>query len=200
MFKPSLIKLPSPAMVVAVIALVAAAAGTAGATGVVSSGHANATKATRHTTHATTRGPRGLRGPAGPRGPTGPAGATGLTGAAGPVGAVGPAGPAGPAGAKGATGPAGPQGPVGSTLGLATNSATATNVPAGTHSQTADCPAGNPHAIGGGVGSTATGETLADSYPSDAGGSSVSSPTAWTADMNTTVAGQSFTVYVICTT
>jgi hypothetical protein len=81
-----------------------------------------------------------------------------------------------------------------------TNTATATNVPAGTHSQTADCPATNPNAIGGGVGSTATGETLADSYPSLADGTSSQNPTAWTADMNTTTAGQSFTIYVICTT
>ena len=212
MLKPSLRRLPSPAMVVAVIALIAAVAGTASATGVVSNGRAKADKATK-TTHAV-RGPRGPRGPVGPAGPigktglTGPAGATGAVGPAGPAGAVGPAGPAGPAGAKGDTGPAGPKGPAGATFNLTTNSVNTGTIAAGTKPQTVDCPfepnstTVRQNAIGGGMGSPTPGITLSDSYPSDPSGNSVQAPnlpTSWTADGNIPAGGGSFTVYVICT-
>ncbi len=51
------------------------------------------------------------------------------------------------------------------------------------------------------MGTSATGITLSDSYPSDPNGVAVVSPanpTAWTADANITTVGQDFTVYVIC--
>ena len=213
MFKPSLSKLPSPAMVVAVIALIAAATGTASATGLVAGGHAKADQASKHkaaTLHAI-RGPRGFRGPIGP---AGPAGLTGKTGPAGAVGPAGPAGPAGPKGDKGDTGPQGPPGPAGSSLNLITKSAASGPLPGGTTKPlTAVCPfepnstTVRQNAIGGGMGTSTAALTLADSYPSDPNGNAVTNangdqttpPTAWTADGNVPAGGGAFTVYVICT-
>jgi hypothetical protein len=201
MFKLSRSKLPSPAMVVAVLALVAAATGTASA-GLVASGHAKTDKASKHkaaTTHAL-RGPRGFRGLPGS---TGLAGPVGKTGQAGPAGLTGPAGPQGSQGAKGEPGP---PGPAGSSLNLSTFSSNSGNIAtAGTKPWTMVCPLESnsatvrENAVGGGVGTSGAGVTLADSYPSDPGGNTTNSPTAWTADVNIPAGGGSLTVYVICT-
>jgi hypothetical protein len=81
-----------------------------------------------------------------------------------------------------------------------TNSSNSGTLATGTHPWTVDCPATHPNAVGGGMGSTTPGITLSDSYPSDPGGNTSTSPTAWTADGNIPASGGDFTVYVICTT
>jgi hypothetical protein len=207
MFKLLRSKLPSPAMIVAVLALIAAATGTASAS-LGASGHAKADKASKHkaaTTHAL-RGPRGFRGPAGVPGPAGSIGKTGQDGSTGPAGPAGPTGPAGPQGPQGAKGDPGPTGPAGSSLNLTTTDSNSGNIAtAGTKPWTTVCPLEpgsttvRQNAVGGGVGTSGAGVTLADSYPSDPSGNTTASPTAWTADVNIPAGGGSLTVYVICT-
>jgi hypothetical protein len=60
--------------------------------------------------------------------------------------------------------------------------------------QTATCPSGQ-NAVGGGVDTSNTAMYVSESYPS--GGSP---PTAWTATVVANQAGQSMTVWVVCTT
>jgi hypothetical protein len=191
---------PSPGMVVATIALSAAVAGTAGAA--VQSARTSRPRATAATQHKPTalRGPRGFRGPPGATGPAGPKGATGATGTSGPQGPKGDKGDTGPGG------PAGPQGPTGASLMLTTTNSTSGPIATtGTKPWTTVCPLEpnsltvRQNAVGGGVGTNGAGVTVADSYPSDPSGNTTATPTAWTADVNIPAAGDSITVYVICT-
>jgi hypothetical protein len=55
------------------------------------------------------------------------------------------------------------------------------------------------NAVGGGAGTSGSGVYLVDSYPSDPGGNTTATPTAWTADINVPSTGGSETVSVICT-
>ena len=194
---------PSPGMVVATIALSAAVAGTAGAA--VQSARTSRPRATAATQHKPTvlRGPRGFRGPPGATGPAGPKGATGATGTSGPQG---PQGLKGDKGDTGPGGPAGPQGPTGASLMLTTTNSTSGPIATtGTKPWTTVCPLEpnsltvRQNAVGGGVGTNGAGVTVADSYPSDPSGNTTATPTAWTADVNIPAAGDSITVYVICT-
>ena len=212
MFKPSLSKLPSPAMLVAVVALIAAATGTAGATGLVAGGHAKADQVSKHksvTTHAL-RGPRGLRGARGATGPAGLAGATGPAGAKGADGLTGPVGPAGPKGDKGDKGDQGPPGTPGGTVSTKVYTASSASITApatgGIYPQTETCQVAGQQAVGGGVGTHVDNGTapyyVVDSYPSDNNGAkpaSGTSATAWTADVFIP-SGDSVTisVYAIC--
>jgi hypothetical protein len=85
------LRLPSPAMVIALLALSVALGGT---------GYA-ASSLVGARGHAGPRGPRGFRGKTGQRGPAGPVGPAGATGAAGPAGAPGTPGSTGPPGPSG---------------------------------------------------------------------------------------------------
>jgi hypothetical protein len=116
---------------------------------------------------------------------------------------MGPSGLQGPEGPKGNIGP---QGPAGSSLNLTTTSTNSGNISTvGTKPWTTPCPlepnstTARQNAVGGGVGTSGAGVTLADSYPSDGSGNTTTTPTAWTGDVNIPAGGGSLTVYVICT-
>jgi len=145
------------------------------------------------------QGPQGLPGTAsakgdkgdpGPTGPTGPQGPAGPTGAAGATGDRGPVGPQGVPGLPGLPGRQGPQGPVDLTYVKAMGVFQAN--PSVT--QTANCPAGM-HATGGGVIPSQQNSNMYvnASYPDNGG-------LSWTATVIGNQAGQTFNVYVICTT
>ncbi len=199
MFKPSLTKLPSPAMVVAVIALVAAVAGTASATGVVSNGHVKTVKATQ--AHDTC-GPRTERRtrPCRSKGRRRPGWSDRADRARWdrpePSGAAGPAGPQGD--------PRGPEAQGSSRFGPEPDDDLFEHrgpSRAGTKSWTTPCPATNAqrgrrrrrkHYFGLKRSRILT-RAIRMATPAR-------EPDRWTADMNIPTGGGDFTVYVICTT
>jgi hypothetical protein len=148
-------KLPSPAMVVALIALFVALGGVAGAAttmittqmiknnavtrGKIAVNSINSAKIEDGSIQSkdlsgNIRGEKGAPGEKGETGARGPAGETGATGARGPAGATEATGPAGPTGATGPAGPTGatgPAGPTGATGPAGPTGATGLNGPAG---------------------------------------------------------------------
>jgi hypothetical protein len=151
-------KLPSPAMIVALIALFVALGGVAGAattmitTKMLQDNSVTRAKIAINAVNSAKiedgsiqskdlagniRGERGVPGAKGDTGETGARGAsgakgdTGETGARGPAGATEATGPAGPTGATGLTGPAGPTGATGLTGPAGPTGATGLTGPAG---------------------------------------------------------------------
>jgi hypothetical protein len=190
------LRLPSPAVVLALVALLAALAGTSYAAGVLP---VNSVGTAQLQNNAVVSGKvkdgsllaRDFKSgqlPSGPAGPPGPPGPAGPAGAAGPEGQAGAAGPAGPQGATG------PTGPVATPDNL---TYIATDVPAGTQyspltSGEAACPAGQ-HAVGGGF--DAPDATAQSSHPSNGSGDGSPGNSAWWVRL-TSKSGM--TVYAIC--
>lgn len=167
------IRIPSPAMVVALIALFVATTGTAVAGVMITGANVknesltgldilNGSVTTNEIRNGTLR-PVDFGGklPQGPQGPQGTPGSPGAPGAPGPAGPQGPAGPKGSQGAKGATGPKGapgapgakgaegPQGPPGLS-GIEIVTGKSVNDSSFSKAASAKCPA-SKHVLGGGA-------------------------------------------------
>lgn len=167
------IRIPSPAMVVALIALFVATTGTAVAGVMITGANVknesltgldilNGSVTTNEIRNGTLR-PVDFGGklPQGPQGPQGTPGTPGAPGTPGPAGPQGPAGPKGSQGAKGATGPKGapgapgakgaegPQGPPGLS-GIEIVTGKSVNDSSFSKAASAKCPA-SKHVLGGGA-------------------------------------------------
>jgi Collagen triple helix repeat (20 copies) len=167
------IRIPSPAMVVALIALFVAMTGTAVAGVMITGANVknesltgldilNGSVTTNEIRNGTLRlVDFGGKLPQGPQGPQGSPGTPGAPGAPGPAGPQGPAGSKGSQGAKGATGPKGapgapgakgangPQGPPGLS-GIEIASGQSVSSSSFSKAASAQCPAGK-HVLGGGA-------------------------------------------------
>jgi hypothetical protein len=199
------LRLPSPAIVIAMLALLAATAGTAianhggphGPAGIVNSLDVQNNSLTgrdikdksltaREFKGGLPRGPRGLRGLPGRMGPPG-------------VGTQGPKGDPGANGTNGTDGATGPPGPVNLTYARLVGTVVAgNNATAGAF---AACPPTAPKPLGGGVvADPAGGIYPIQSAPSGAGGNFNADPTGWWGRViNANSSSDTFDVYVICT-